>query len=234
MRVCKNVRAFTLVELITVISVIGILTAILAPFVGKAIDKAHKLRASKNLQQIAMAYASFSLKSSSKELNLCKTANEWAGVMAKHDILNSASIFILGDDYLSEQNTHDTPKTIGSKKDGIWHMNEGFKDYPLSVVVITGVSSHAPADTTPIAYTRGLDNGSGVWRKSDGNSGGVYGEDGGFIVFLDGHVEFFENLVDPENKLVNFYTGERTSKISEAVNHGARALSWLGIEWTAE
>ena len=111
MRVYKNVRAFTLVELLTVISVIGILTAILAPFVGKAIDKAHKLRASKNLQQIAMAYASFSLKSSSKELNLCKTANEWAGVMAKHDILNSASIFILGDDYLSEQNTHDTPKT---------------------------------------------------------------------------------------------------------------------------
>jgi prepilin-type N-terminal cleavage/methylation domain-containing protein len=224
-------RAFTLVEILAVISIIGVLAAIVMPVISSTIDRARKLKASKNLQQIAAAYASFSLKGKNNELYNCKNAAEWAELIAEHEGLNVASLFIMSDDYLVESTNRSIPKTIGIMKDWKWHPNPEFKNFPMSVVVISGISSRAPAPTTPIAYTRGLDNESGKWRGATGNNGGVYGESGGFIVFLDGHVEFFNNLTDDCNMLVNFTTGEKTSKISEAVPPGARALSWTGIEW---
>ncbi|MDR0693574.1 MAG: type II secretion system GspH family protein [Puniceicoccales bacterium] len=231
MRWNKRDRGFSLIELLTVVSVIVILAAILMPLVGNAINDAKKIKALKNLQQIATAYVSFSLKDRFRELNNCKNAAEWAGVLSKHEELNAASIFIFNDDYLVESNHRAIPKTIGIRKNGQWSINPDFENFPLSVVVISGIAGRAPADTTPIAYTRGLDPETGKWRPAKGNNGGVYGESGGIIVFLDGHVEFYPNLTDEANILVNYYTGEKTSKISEAVNGGARALSWTGIEW---
>jgi hypothetical protein len=204
------------------------------PLVGNAISDAKKLKALKNLQQIATAYISFSLKDHFRELNNCKNAAEWAGALSKHNEINTASIFILSDDYLVESNHRAMPKTIGIRKNGQWNINPNFENFPLSVVVISGIASQAPAATTPIAYTRGLDHETGKWRPARGNNGGVYGESGGIIVFLDGHAEFYPNLTDEANMLVNYYTGEKTSKISEAVNGGARALSWTSVEWEAK
>jgi hypothetical protein len=204
------------------------------PLVGNAINDAKKLRALKNLQQIVTAYDNFSLKDCFRDLNSCKNATEWAGVLSKHGELNVASVFIFNDDYLVESNHRTMPKTIGIRKKDQWSINPDFENFPLSVVVISGVASRSPASTTPIAYTRGLDHERGKWRPASGDNGGVYGESGGIIVFLDGHAEFYPNLTDEANMLVNYYTGEKTSKISEAVNSGARALSWTGIEWEAK
>ncbi|MDR1401405.1 MAG: type II secretion system GspH family protein [Puniceicoccales bacterium] len=227
-------NAFTLIEMLTVISIIGILAAILMPVISNAIGEAKKLKVSKGLQQIAMAYASLSLKGFTRELNSCENAAQWAGIFSKYGELNAASMFIAGDDYLVETERNPLPKSIGFVKNGTWQMNADFKNFPLSVTVISGISSQARAETTPIAYTRGLDNNTGKWRGANGNGGGIYGETGGFIVFLDGHVEFYSNISDERNMLINYYTGEKTSKISEAVNSGARALSWTGVEWEAE
>jgi hypothetical protein len=201
------------------------------PLIGNAINDAKKIKALKNLQQLATAYVSFSLKDRFRELNNCKNAAEWAGVLSKYEELNVASIFIFDDDYLVESNHRTIPKTIGIRKNGQWSINPDFENFPLSVVVISGIASRAPPATTPIAYTRGLDHKNGKWRPASGNNGGIYGENGGIIVFLDGHAEFYPNLTDEANMLVNYYTGEKTSKISKAVNGGARALSWTGIEW---
>jgi type II secretory pathway pseudopilin PulG len=220
-------------ELLTVISIIGILAAILTPMIGSAVNSAKKSKARRGLQQIAMAYVSFSTKGFASELNTCKKANEWAAALAKHEEMNVASMFILSDDYLVEAEHKLVPKTVVLMKNGTWVINQDFEKFPLSIVVIAGVASRSPSSTTPIAYTRGLDNDSGKWRASNGSNGGVYGEEGGFIVFLDGHVEFYANLTDEKNMLMNYYTGEKTSKISEAVNYGARALSWTGIDWEA-
>lgn len=230
----KKYHGFTLMELLTVISIIGILATILMPVAGNAIDRARKLQMSKNLQQIAMAYVDFSLNHSIKELNSCNTVNEWAGVLSKYDVLNLASLFISNEDYLSQQSKLLLPKVIGLRNGWEWRLNQDFEKYPLSVVVISGLSPHAPTATTPLAYTRGLDETTGQWRPSDGDNGGVYGTNGGFIVFLDGHVTFYNNLTDVENQLTNYYTGEKTSRIPESVNHGARALSWNGVEWSAQ
>jgi hypothetical protein len=204
------------------------------PLIGNAINDAKKLRALKNLQQIATAYVSFSLKDRFRELSSCKNTAEWAGVLSKYEELNAASIFIFNDDYLVESNHRTIPKTVGIRRNGQWSINPDFEKFPLSVVVISGIASRAPASTTPIAYSRGLSHKNGKWRSASGDNGGIYGESGGIIVFLDGHAEFYPNLTDEANMLVNYYTGEKTSKISETVNSGARALSWTGIEWEAE
>jgi prepilin-type processing-associated H-X9-DG protein len=199
--------------------------------IGRSLESAKKMRASRNLHQIAAAYANFSLKGRTRELNGCRSAAEWAGVLSKHDELNVASIFILGDDYLVESDPRPIPKTVGTTAGDGWEIDPLFATFPLSVVVISGISGRAPASTTPIAYTRGLDNATGTWRDASGSNGGVYGKSGGFIAFLDGHVEFYANLTAEENMLTNYSTGRKTSKISEAVNAGARALSWTGVEW---
>ncbi|MDR2737616.1 MAG: type II secretion system GspH family protein, partial [Puniceicoccales bacterium] len=139
---CKRrriARAFTLVELLTVISIIGVLAAILMPVVSNAIDSAKKLRASRNLRQIAMSYVSFSLKGKNRELKACQSAAEWAGLLSKHEELNVASMFFLGDDYLVESTNRPVPKAIGFVRDGQWRLNPEFENFPLSVVVIAGI-----------------------------------------------------------------------------------------------
>lgn len=50
----KNHRAFTLVELLTVIAVIGVLAAILIPVVGKVRQKGQETRGMSNLRQVAI------------------------------------------------------------------------------------------------------------------------------------------------------------------------------------
>ena len=225
--------AFTFVELVAVISIIGVLFAILLPMVSSAMSDAKKLRDSRCMQQIAMSFSKFSLRNNAYELNSCQTTNEWAAVLSRNGELNLPEIFIFKDDYLVSMSGTPIPKSIGIVRDGRWEVNPEFKHFPTSVVIITRISSMAPATTTPIAYTRGLDRSTGRWRSDTGENGGVYGESGGLIVFLDGHVEFYSNLTDESNKLVNYYTGEKTSNISEAVNRGARAISWQGVEWEA-
>lgn len=148
----KKYHGFTLMELLTVISIIGILATILMPVAGNAIDRARKLQMSKNLQQIAMAYVDFSLNHSIKELNSCNTVNEWAGVLSKYDVLNLASLFISNEDYLSQQSKLLLPKVIGLRNGWEWRLNQDFEKYPLSVVVISGLSPHAPTATTPLAW----------------------------------------------------------------------------------
>lgn len=51
---------FSLVELLTVIAVIGILIAILVPVASNIMDNARRTAAASNLRQIALAYHSYS------------------------------------------------------------------------------------------------------------------------------------------------------------------------------
>lgn len=226
----KN-RGFTLIEMLAVISVICILSAILMPIVGNAIAGAKKVRASRNLQQIVAAYLMASMNGVVSGLYEAKTANEWGAKLAQVTELNAAGLFAFSDDYLLEHKH--VPKTIMLNKRGKKENNPEFLKLPLSVVIIAGVTSNAPAETTPIAYTRGLDPVGGMWKEAIGSDGGVYGTEGGYIVFLDGHVEFFHDLNQDGGQLTHFYTGEKTGAIAEAVNEGARALSFTGVEWEA-
>jgi prepilin-type processing-associated H-X9-DG protein len=86
--------------------------------------------------------------------------------------------------------------------------------------MLSGVDPYAPATTTPIAWTRGLNITSGLWEN------GIYGSEGGFIAFLDGHAEWFDNTTD---KLVKATDGSAcTSPVVAATTAGSTPVATGG------
>ena len=67
-------RAFTLIELLTVIAIIGILAAIILPVVGSVRQKARKAQCSSNLRQVASAYLMYMSDNKNRLPN-----NRWGG-----------------------------------------------------------------------------------------------------------------------------------------------------------
>lgn len=67
-------HAFTLIELLTVIAIIGILAAILLPVVGSVRQKARKAQCSANLRQVASAYLMYMNDNKNRLPN-----NRWGG-----------------------------------------------------------------------------------------------------------------------------------------------------------
>lgn len=209
----KNKKAFTLLEILTVTAIFAMLASILIPVVGKAMDSARKSRVQNNLRQIALAYYSF-LNSEGRQIaNKSTTLHEMIAILAEKADLNDPNLWIISEDPLVERSYTPPPKYIISlnPQDSKWDLNKVFKDFPLSITLVKSIPSHANPSTTPIAWTRGLQV-NGQWSRES-----VYGEKGGFIAFLDGHVKWYSNLNDNEGLLTHFITRKPTSNILEAL-----------------
>jgi len=214
-------RGFTLVELLTVIAIIGILAAILIPTVGSVMDNARKSAAASNLRQIGSAYNIYTTGGSRPRTINEADINAWAAVLAKNADLNDPKIWLLGDDDAVASETSTFPVVVaapGATAADPWAPDGDFITYPKSFAVVNSLSARA-SSTAPVAWTRGLLT-SGLW---DTTPQGVYGEEGGHIVFKDGHVEFFETtqgetgagvLVDPVSRTP-------TANYEEAIGSGA-------------
>ena len=202
-------HGFTLIELLVVIAIIAILSAILFPAIRKAIDSARRTRCSNHMRQIAMAFMNYShgFSGDLRTIPTTKTtAYDWALVLANAGVLDEAAVYLWSDDPALKSVT--IPKSVkNSTENSAW-------DNP-SVVLLAGVDPHAPATTTPIAWSRGLNTSTGVWAD------GVFGSEGGFIAFLDGHVEWFEStaskLYDPSGAAVTSPVDAATYNASEPV-----------------
>ena len=223
----KKILGFTLIELLAVLTIIGIISAILTPSVSNAIKRAQRAKAASNLRQVALAYIGYTY-GSSEGAPVASTDNvhDIILTLAKDGHINSPEIYIFHDDpavksYMATSGKK-IPKTIWNASTST--ENSDFKDFPISVAIVSGLNSNAPADTTPIAYTRGLQT-TGTWASS-----GVYRTDGGYIAFLDGHVQFYENV---NNELIKFSDGSTTSNINEAINSDAKFLEWRGTTTTS-
>ena len=228
---------FTLIELLTVIAIIGILAAILIPAVGAVRVTASQAASSSNLRQVALAYNNFSTSGGRTQTmkegayvpatapTSASNMLEWALVMAQGAGLVDASIYIIGSDpFLSSPDAPDVlPKIIGSRiADGSFEANEdwlGADEQIVGYAGVVGMSGNSNGSTTPLIWTKGLQD-SGFWDPAEN----PWGNDGGHIAFMDGHVTFYDNVAEPQQLVGNSnsaQSGDATASIVEAVNSSA-------------
>lgn len=223
-------RAFTLIELLTVIAVIGILAAIIIPTVGGVRENARRSVAASNLRQIALAHAAYTGSSARPRSINANDIYDWARILAENGHFNDPQIYFLNEDPLVEQSNLPYPQVVASppaSNSGAWTVDASFQGFPLSFVVVNRLPSQAPASTTPLAWTRGLQP-SGQWAPFDATNPGVYGSDGGHIVFLDGNVRYYRDLAEDGGQLIHYLTKRPTALITEALPPGAIALDFTG------
>jgi prepilin-type N-terminal cleavage/methylation domain-containing protein len=210
--------AFTLIELLTTIAIIAVLTAIISPMVSRAMASAQRAKASSNLRQICLAYISYSQENGLLRSIYAETPHEWAAQLARHTGLNEASLYFIENDPAIEGIT--LPASIlADINDTASFDVTGFSKAPIAYALVSGLYTQAPPSTTPIAWTRGLRT-DGTWSKDS-----PYLGRGGFIGFLDGHVAWYTTLSDPNNPkgglLIEYGTQKPTADIAEAI--GAKA-----------
>lgn len=197
-------KGFTLIELLTVIAIIGILASILIPTIGTVMETARKASASSNARQIAQSYIAFanggsrqrtiSWAGSAIQNNQASTVTDWAAVLAIRTELNDASLwFITSDDRVAAINP--MPRSVVESTTATTPtIDSDFRSAkPKSWAVVAGMSTSAPPTTTPLIWTRGLDETNGTWSVTDSPWKGK----GGHIAFLDGHVSWYGSL-DPD------------------------------------
>ncbi|MDP0499303.1 MAG: type II secretion system protein [Verrucomicrobiota bacterium JB022] len=227
----KRRSGFSLVELVTVIAVIGILIALIVPAVGGIQDGARKTQAANKLRQIAQSYQAYLQQTGGQKPILASDAYDFAAKLAETAELNVPDVWIVDEDPLVVAASGTRPAVVALPPSGeatTWMPAAEFEAYPLSFAVATRLNPAAPAATTPLAWTRGLAT-DGTWNAADATAHpGVYGEEGGHVVFLDGHVKFYPSLAEDGGQLQHYTTKARTANIQEAISPGAQAVDMGG------
>ncbi len=217
-------RGFTLVELLTVIAIIGILVALIIPAAGKAKELAQRQKAGSNLRQITLGYLAFAnQKERARSIpnsgeNAVTDIYEWAQWLAVESDLNDAALYYVDVDPRAATTT--LPRVIvrSNRETGAVTVEPAWQNSPVGYEAFAGLSPRAPASTTPLLWTRGLRS-DGTWDPETSPWEGT----GGHIAFLDGHVEFFTDLKgeDGSGALIDYTTQAPTSDITKAANKTA-------------
>jgi len=209
-----------------VLGVMGLLMGMLIPSVGVVREKAQRMATGQKLRQIGIAVATYHT-TTGKPL-VAESLEEWITELASETGLREGELFLFDEDPLVMRMTEEIPTVlVQNSGGGDWESVGGFTGLPIGIAVASGVSPYANPSTTPIAWTRGLTP-SGSWQDHGGDRAGVYGSDGGFIVFLDGHVEYHRNLADGGGRLVSWEEGSPTAEIGEALGPGTQAYDYKG------
>lgn len=223
---------FTLVELITVITIVGILAALLYPTITSIMNQAKRAESSNNLSQIALAYVQYRSDHNGRNLPLHLSKNPSSGQDAHFEAtsvyhlayefawrgyLNEGAIYqIKSDRHVELKGIAPLAVAERDSTDSPWVLSQSFAQAAVSFDLVAGLSSNAPS-STPVALTRGLDSESGQWNSDETIS--PYGSDGGHIAFLDGHVDWFS---DVSGKLTNPVTRRPATQFLQSISQGAR------------
>jgi len=205
---------FTLIELLTVIAIIAILAAIIIPTVNGVRARAQRSVDGSNLRQIAQAAFTYAADNNDRLPNpdlpgpLSASAEVflWPGLLARAGVLSEPSMYFSQVDsafdgevphsILNPQNRNLVDAAFSTGRELSWEF-------------VSGLRMSDPA-STPVAFTRGLLP-TGSWDPVNG----VYGDKGGYVVFLGGNVEFFSDTAS--GKFINTQTGQRTDNLLEAL-----------------
>ncbi len=200
-----------MIELLTVIAIIGILAAILIPTVGRVRETARRTVDASNIRQIVQAALIYSNDFDGRlpgtaqtklgtngEIDAAGTAGgavtltRYAAALARTGGLNDANLWISQSDQAAVSNPTLTV-VLDNANPRVLDTNFAAGTTIHSYLTISGLTMSLPS-STPVAFTRGLGEG-GAWAASTGTAaGGVYGVDGGYVGFLGGNVQFFPNL----------------------------------------
>lgn len=212
----SSTRGLTLIEILGVLTIIGILAAALIPSITFVNEKARKTKAASHLRQLVLAYTICLQSGDSRTLNSYKDIHSLAAYLAKQANLNDPQLWLLDQD----AQVGDKAKTLKTiiKPDGT--PTDDFKALPLSFSFVVNLPSGLCPSTAPIAWSRGLKE-DGMWDETEG----IWGNAGGYVAFLDGHIEWYNNLKDPETQFCHHSTYESTPSYAEALGPNIQVLS---------
>jgi prepilin-type N-terminal cleavage/methylation domain-containing protein len=226
-RPARSAHAFTLIELLTVIAIIGILAAIFIPTIGASLDKAKRAVDAANLREIIKAASIYAQDNSDKlpdpstgvipttTLNANPRTLLWPGIIARNGILTDPKVyfskldpFFSGTYPTSIINSTLANTAAKTSLDSTFPSTGGAIAYEF----VGGLKTSDPA-STPVAYTRGLQSTSGAWSVTSG----VYRDTGGYVGFLAGNVEFFGNALTPTPVFTSNNSGRKIGNIQQSI-----------------
>ncbi|MDR2806852.1 MAG: type II secretion system GspH family protein [Puniceicoccales bacterium] len=214
--------AFTLIEVVVVIAVMGILMSFVVPSISGVLERSRKVNAMNCMKKLADAYLMYRETKGdfiSADGHHPKNVADFALTLAQAGFLNDPNGYVFSSDAKAQRINKSKRDTIVAA-DGItdaqcWSTRDN--EHSFSINIIVDLPAFCPPNTTPIIFTRGL-NQNGHWDDN-----GVF-KKGGYIAFLDGQVKWFD---DVENKLWKADMTATTSDISEAIPSGSRILTAL-------
>lgn len=201
-------KAFTLVELMIVIAIIGVLASLLFPALSGAMGARDKLKATNNAKGIVDMWVT------SKDMIVGRNVYEWAGMLSKKTGLDDPKLWLLDIDSRVQEKL----SSGASMPVSIVDEYQDFCSFPVSWEVANRLQKSEQTGT-PLLWSRGLKF-DGTWDADMG----VFQDKGGIIGFTDGRVTWFDvSLLDQNNKglLKKYGTHKRTHNIAEAVKGGA-------------
>lgn len=223
----ENCRSgFSLMELMVVLGILGMLAGLMVPAVGVVRERAQRAATAHQLRQLGLAVTTLKAEKLRGKILEVRSLEEWIETLARKTEMNSSDLYLYPEDPVLERYRGEVPERIAHPAGRHWRVVRNFNQLPIGVAVVAGVSANASPET-PLLWTRGLRS-DGRWAPENASRPGVYGQRGGYVVFMDGRVEFFENLNEGEGKLVDYQTGEATGDISRALPPGAKVYDFKG------
>lgn len=216
----RRAAAFTLIELLTVIAIIGILAALIFPTVGKVRETAQRTVDANNLREIVKAAQIYAADNNDRLPNPLDIAAQtpqpvsggqgpflWAGILAQRGILTDPTFYFAKND---PQFNGSYPTAIVSPSNRAVLDTSFTTNRVLSFELVGGLRM-SDGPTIPVAFTRGLLS-AGVWSVDSG----VYRDTGGHNAFLGGNVQFYPNTQEAAMQLT-LNNGRKGSSVLQAL-----------------
>lgn len=225
---CRR-SGFTLIELLMVLGVLAILMGMLVPSAGLVREKAQRVATSQKLRHIGLAVATYHQTTGLALVG--ESLGDWMAKLGQETGIRESRLYLFDEDPLfALVGKTPPPALVEPAAGGAWKPVTEFSKWPVGIAVVSGQHPLSNPSTTPVAWTRGLQT-SGKWRAIGENKSGIYGDAGGFIVFLDGHVEFHRDLSEGGGRLLTYDKGLPTADITKAIQPGAKVYDYLGLAY---
>ncbi len=208
----RRSQGFTLIEVLTVIAIIAILSAILVPTVTQMRETARKTKDINNLRQIINASLLFASQNSERFVSNTNTItasgqvaptggsgdiDDVAATLAAGAGLNELNTWVSDSDTLAPNLTGPTPVLTNIGGGANFAINDDLvgdpadptaTDFNLSFEYVLNLNTSV-STSTPLVFSRITTETASTWGAAD-----IYGPDGGHIGFVGGNVSWFTDL----------------------------------------